>query len=149
MTTRSPLMPVFLWCFHLAQTKWFVGLNLHHNWSGAQVCSCWFCLNSKSCAFLGCPPIGNERCARTFFAQTFWTPPGVRDIPAKFPGHPSFPPSKPREWPPHCQKVYWTKMAQNGPNDHFGQNDLIPNWILAFARPKWTKMDQNGAFWSI
>ena len=26
-------------------------------------------------------------------------------------------------------------MAQNGPNDHFGQNDLIPNWILAFARP--------------
>ena len=31
-------------------------------------------------------------------------------------------------------------MVQNGPNDHFGQNDLIPNWILAFARPKWTKM---------
>ena len=29
-------------------------------------------------------------------------------------------------------------MAQNGPNDHFGQNDLILNWILAFARPKWT-----------
>ena len=29
----------------------------------------------------------------------------------------------------------------NGPNgrlDHFGQNDLIPNWILAFARPKWS-----------
>ena len=24
-------------------------------------------------------------------------------------------------------------MAQNGPNDHFGQNDLIPNWILVFA----------------
>ena len=31
-------------------------------------------------------------------------------------------------------------MVQNGPNDHFGQNDLLPNWILAFARPKWTKM---------
>ena len=33
-------------------------------------------------------------------------------------------------------------MVQIGPNDHFGQNDLIPNWILAFARPKWT-----GPFW--
>ena len=31
-------------------------------------------------------------------------------------------------------------MVQNGPNDHFGQNDLVPNWILAFTRPKWTKM---------
>ena len=31
-------------------------------------------------------------------------------------------------------------LDQNGPNDHFGQNDLIPNRILAFARPKWTKM---------
>ena len=31
-------------------------------------------------------------------------------------------------------------MAQNGQNGHFGQNDLIPNRILAFARPKWTKM---------
>ena len=30
------------------------------------------------------------------------------------------------------------KMVQNGPNDHFCQNDLIPNRILAFARPKWT-----------
>ena len=49
-----------------------------------------------------------------------------------------------REWPRYCRKVYWTKMAQNGPNDHFGQNDLIPNWILAFARP--AKMDQNGPF---
>ena len=29
-------------------------------------------------------------------------------------------------------------MVQNGPNDHFGQNCLIPNRILAFARPKWT-----------
>ena len=34
-----------------------------------------------------------------------------------------------REWPRYCQKVHWTNMAQNGPNDHFGQNDLIPNWI--------------------
>ena len=38
-------------------------------------------------------------------------------------------------------------MDQNGPNDHFGQNDLIPNWILAFARPKWTKMVHFGPFW--
>ena len=41
-----------------------------------------------------------------------------------------------REWPRYCRKVYWTKMVQNGPNDHFGQNNLIPNRILAFARPK-------------
>ena len=34
-----------------------------------------------------------------------------------------------REWPQYCRKVYWTKMVQDGPNDHFGQNDLIPNWI--------------------
>ena len=33
------------------------------------------------------------------------------------------------------------------PNDHFGQNGLIPNWILAFARPKWTKMVHFGPFW--
>ena len=48
-----------------------------------------------------------------------------------------------REWPRYCRKVCWTKMDQNGPNDHFGQNDLIPNWVLAFARPKRTKM----SFW--
>ena len=29
-------------------------------------------------------------------------------------------------------------LDQNGPNDHFGKNYLIPNWIFAFARPKWT-----------
>ena len=29
-------------------------------------------------------------------------------------------------------------MVHNGPNDHFGQNGLIPNWILAFATPKWS-----------
>ena len=52
-----------------------------------------------------------------------------------------------RGWPRYCRKVCLTKMVQNGPNDHFGQNDLIPNWILAFARPKWTKMDQNVPFW--
>ena len=52
-----------------------------------------------------------------------------------------------REWPQYSRKVYWTKMVQNGPNDHFGQNDLIPNWILAFARPKWTKMVHFGPFW--
>ena len=38
-------------------------------------------------------------------------------------------------------------MVQNGPNDHFGQNALIPNSILAFARPKWTKMVHFGPFW--
>ena len=38
-------------------------------------------------------------------------------------------------------------MAQNGPNHHFGQNGLISNWILAFARPKWTKMVHFGPFW--
>ena len=38
-------------------------------------------------------------------------------------------------------------MVQNGPNDHFGQNDLIPDRMLAFARPKWTKMVHFGPFW--
>ena len=38
-------------------------------------------------------------------------------------------------------------MALNGPNNHFGQKDLIPNWILSFARPKWTKMVHLGPFW--
>ena len=33
-------------------------------------------------------------------------------------------------------------MVQNG-----RQNDLIPNWTLAFARPKWTKMVHFGRFW--
>ena len=35
--------------------------------------------------------------------------------------------------------VRWTKMTQNGHNDHFGQNGLILNWILAFARPNGPK----------
>ena len=52
-----------------------------------------------------------------------------------------------KEWPRYCRKAYWTKMVQNGQNDHFGQEDLIPNWILAFARPKWTKMVHFGPFW--
>ena len=30
----------------------------------------------------------------------------------------------------------WTGRALN--SSYFGQNDLIPNWILAFATPKWT-----------
>ena len=34
---------------------------------------------------------------RFFVAQTFWIPPGVRDIPAKFLGHPRFLSSKPKE----------------------------------------------------
>ena len=40
-------------------------------------------------------------------------------------------------------------MVQNGPNDHFGQNDLILNWNLAFARPKWSKMVHFGPFWQV
>ena len=43
-----------------------------------------------------------------------------------------------REWPRYCRKVYWTKMVQNGANDHFGQNDLISNRNVAFASPKWS-----------
>ena len=43
------------------------------------------------------PPLGKEKSARTCFAQTFRTPPGVRDIPAKFLGHPRFLSSKPKE----------------------------------------------------
>ena len=39
----------------------------------------------------------NEKCAQAFFAQTFRTPAGVRDIPAKCPGHPRFLSSKPKE----------------------------------------------------
>ena len=35
-------------------------------------------------------------------------------------------------------------MVQNGPNDHFGQNDLIPNWILIIRE---TNMDHFGPFW--
>ena len=36
-------------------------------------------------------------------------------------------------------------MVQNGPNDHFGQNYLIPNWIL-FSTCE-TKMVHLGPFW--
>ena len=50
------------------------------------------------------------------------------------------------EWPRYCRKVCWTKMVQNSPNDHFGHNDLIPNQILAFARPKWTQTVRFGSF---
>ena len=38
-------------------------------------------------------------------------------------------------------------LEQNGPNDRFGQNDLIPSWSLAFARPTWTKTVHFGPFW--
>ena len=42
-----------------------------------------------------------------------------------------------REWLRYCRKVYWTKRAQNGPNN------ILVKWpysepILAFARSKWT-----------
>ena len=36
-------------------------------------------------------------------------------------------------------------LDQNGPNDHFAQNDLIPNWIFFGIRE--TKMDHFGPFW--
>ena len=36
-----------------------------------------------------------------------------------------------------CTGPKWSKMVQT---THFGQNDLIPNRTLAFARPKWTKL---------
>ena len=45
-----------------------------------------------------------------------------------------------KEWPRYCRKAYWTKMVRSGQNGQFGQNDFIPNGILALTRPKWTKM---------
>ena len=45
---------------------------------------------------------------------------------------------------------YVDVLGQNGPKwskRPFWSNDLILNWILAFAKPKWTKMAQNGPFW--
>ena len=39
-------------------------------------------------------------------------------------------------------------MVENGQNDRFGQNDLIPNWILAFARLTWINMVHFGPFWT-
>ena len=44
-----------------------------------------------------------------------------------------------------CTGPKWSKMVIW--NDHFGQSDLIPNRILAFARPRWTKMVHFGPFW--
>ena len=44
--------------------------------------------------------------------------------------------SQTRQCPRYCRKVCWTEMAQNGTNDHFGQNDPISNRISAFTRPK-------------
>ena len=55
------------------------------------------CWDTLAVAHRAGPLLGNEKRARSFFAQTFWTPPGVRDIPAKFPGHPGFLSSKPKE----------------------------------------------------
>ena len=59
----------------------------------------------------------------------------------------SSPPISPKTSPTSLWKslvlMYWTEMGQNGPNDQFGQNDLIPNRILASARPNF------GLFWSI
>ena len=39
--------------------------------------------NFQMSPFKMSPFTGNEKCAQTFFAQTFRTPPGLRDIPAK------------------------------------------------------------------
>ena len=44
-----------------------------------------------------------------------------------------------REWLRYCRKVCWTKITTN-----LVKMTLIPNWILAFARPKWSI-----PFWSI
>ena len=38
-------------------------------------------------------------------------------------------------WPQYCRKVYWTQMVQT---TILVKMTLFPNWILAFARPKWT-----------
>ena len=51
-----------------------------------------------------------------------------------------------KDWPRYCRKVHWTKMAQNGHNDHFGQNDLIPNRIWGFSTRE-TSSGQNVPFW--
>ena len=48
-----------------------------------------------------------------------------------------------REWPRYCPKVYWTETVQT---TILVENDLVPNWILAFAAPKWTKMVHFGPF---
>ena len=49
-----------------------------------------------------------------------------------------------RGWPRYCRKVYWTKMVQNGPDDHlFGQ--YWPYSELDFSIRE-TKADQNGPF---
>ena len=63
----------------------------------------------------------------------FWTPPRFLNNSRRFTT-----PKRAKEWPWYCRKVYWTKMAPNGQNDLSGQNDLILNRILVFARPKWT-----------
>ena len=46
-----------------------------------------------------CKPsaLGNEKWGQPLLAQTFWNSPGVRDTPAKFPEHPRFSSSKPKE----------------------------------------------------
>ena len=35
-----------------------------------------------------------------------------------------------------CCGTAGKRAGPNGRLDHFGQNDLFPNWILTFARPK-------------
>ena len=42
-----------------------------------------------------------------------------------------------KAWPRYCQKVYSTKMAQNGQNDHLGKMTL-------FSTGFWYSADQNG-----
>ena len=49
-----------------------------------------------------------------------------------------------REWPRYCRKVYWPKLVQNGPDNHF--EPFWPYSKLDFSIRE-TKMDQNGPFW--
>ena len=50
-----------------------------------------------------------------------------------------------KEWPQNCRKKYWTKMVQNGPNDHFGQMTYSEQDFSI----RETKMDHKGQFWPI
>ena len=47
-----------------------------------------------------------------------------------------------KESPEYCRKVYWTKMARNGQNDHLVK-------MTFFRTGFWYSRDQNGPKWSI
>ena len=44
----------------------------------------------------------------------------------------------------NCRGTVGKRTGPKWSKRPFGQNDPIPNWILAFTRPKWTKMVQFG-----